>query len=103
MNNPKNLNDLIHAKVRLGIMSLLMAYGECEFTFLKKTLDITDGNLGSHLQKLEEANYIEIEKTFVKKKPKTIITISDIGTHAYKEYIKSLESILNIDIKWDGR
>lgn len=97
MSKPKHLNDLIHAKVRLGIMSLLMTYGECDFTFLKKTLEITDGNLGSHLQKLEDANYIEIKKTFVKKRPKTIVTVTDIGTHAYREYIKSLESILHLD------
>ena len=97
MSKPKHLNDLIHAKVRLGIMSLLMTYGECDFTFLKKTLEITDGNLGSHFQKLEDANYIEIKKTFVKKRPKTIVIVTDIGTDAYREYIKSLESILNID------
>lgn len=97
MSKAKHLNDLIHAKVRLGIMSLLMTYEECDFTFLKNTLEITDGNLGSHLQKLEDANYIEIKKTFVQKRPKTIVTITDIGTHAYREYIKSLESILNIE------
>lgn len=97
MSNPKHLNDLIHAKVRLGIMSLLMTYEECDFTFLKKNLEITDGNLGSHLQKLEDADYIELKKTFVKKRPKTIVTVTDKGTHAYKEYIKSLESILNLD------
>lgn len=96
MSNPKDLNDLIHAKVRLGIMSMLMTYENCDFTFLKKRLEITDGNLGSHLQKLEEAKYIEITKKFVNKKPKTVITVTDIGTHAYKEYIKTLESILNM-------
>lgn len=99
MNNPKHLNDLIHAKVRLGIMSMLMTYGECDFTFFKKTLEITDGNLGSHLQRLEDAKYIEIKKTFVKKRPKSIVTITDKGVHAYKEYIKTLESILNMDNK----
>lgn len=97
MSNPKDLNDLIHAKVRLGIMSMLMTYDECDFTFLKKKLEITDGNLGSHLQKLEEAHYIEITKKFVDKKPKTTVTITDTGTLAYKEYIKTLESILNMD------
>ncbi|MCM2990169.1 transcriptional regulator [Bacillus safensis] len=97
MSNPKHLNDLIHAKVRLGIMSLLMTYEECDFTFLKKTLEITDGNLGSHLLKLEEANYIEIKKTFVRKRPRTIVTVTEIGMHAYRDYIKSLESILNIN------
>lgn len=97
MSSPKDLNDLIHAKVRLGIMSMLMTYEECNFTFLRESLEITDGNLGSHLQKLEDANYIEITKTFVKNRPKTIVTVTDKGIHAYKEYIKTLESILNMD------
>lgn len=94
MSNPKQLNDLIHAKVRLGIMSILMSYGECDFTFLKKKLEITDGNLGSHLQKLEEADYIEIRKVFDKKRPKSIVVITSKGEDAYVEYIKTLEAIL---------
>lgn len=67
MSNVNNINDLIHAKVRLGIMSLLMTYDKCDFTFLKKSLNITDGNLGSHLKKLEDAAYIELTKKFVSK------------------------------------
>ncbi|MEH6944239.1 winged helix-turn-helix domain-containing protein [Bacillus sp. JJ722] len=94
MSNSKQLNDLIHAKVRLGIMSLLMSYEECDFTFLKKELEITDGNLGSHLQKLEEANYIEIRKVFDKKRPKSIVVITSNGKTAYLEYIETLEAIL---------
>ena len=97
MSNPNQLNDLIHAKVRLGIMSLLMAYEECDFTFLKKTLEITDGNLGSHLQKLEEADYIEIRKTFDMKRPKSIIVLTRDGETAYLEYIETLEAILKRD------
>lgn len=94
MNNVNKLNDLIHAKVRLGIMSLLMTYKECDFTFLKKSLSITDGNLGSHLKKLEDAEYVDITKTFVSKKPKTTVKITKIGIEAYKEYIGTIEAIL---------
>lgn len=64
MSNVNSLNDLIHPKVRLGIMSLLMIYETCDFTFLKGSLSVTDGNLGSHLKKLEEvklcANYKDL-------------------------------------------
>ncbi|KZN99412.1 winged helix-turn-helix domain-containing protein [Pseudobacillus badius] len=94
MSNVNELDDLIHAKVRLGIMSLLMTYESCDFSLLKKSLGITDGNLGSHLKKLEEAEYIQVTKTFVAKKPKTIIQVTDLGVQAYKNYIKTIEAIL---------
>ncbi|MDQ0177139.1 winged helix-turn-helix domain-containing protein [Bacillus chungangensis] len=94
MSNINELDDLIHAKVRLGIMSLLMTYESCDFTLLKKSLGITDGNLGSHLKKLEEAAYIQVTKKFVAKKPKTIVQVTDLGAQAYKNYIKTIEAIL---------
>lgn len=94
MSNVNSLNDLIHPKVRLGIMSLLMIYEKCDFTFLKGSLSVTDGNLGSHLKKLEEAGYVLITKTFVDKKPKTIVNITDLGERAYKEYLSVIEAIL---------
>lgn len=97
MSSPNELNDLIHAKVRLGIMSLLMTYGACDFSFLKETLEVTDGNLGSHLKRLEEATYIDLEKTFVKRRPKTIVNVTEKGALAYREYIQTLESILNLN------
>lgn len=94
MNNVNNLNDIIHAKIRLGIISLLMTYGKCDFTFLKESLAVTDGNLGSHLKKLEGAGYVEISKTFVLKKPKTYIEITNLGVDAYREYISVIEDII---------
>lgn len=94
MSNVNNLNDLIHPKVRLGIMSLLMIYEECDFPFLKESLAVTDGNLGSHLKKLEEAGYVQITKTFVNKKPKTIVSITNLGMNAYNEYLNVIEAIL---------
>lgn len=94
MSSVNNLNDLIHTKIRLGIMSLLMIYEECDFTYLKKSLSVTDGNLGSHLKKLEDAEYVVITKTFISKKPKTIVQITNLGADAYKEYISTIEAIL---------
>jgi len=97
MSSPKHLDDLIHAKVRLGIMSMLMVYVECDFTYLKERLGITDGNLGSHLQRLDDANYIEVTKTFVNNRPKSIVKATEKGVIAYKKYIETLESILNVE------
>lgn len=93
--NPNQLNDLIHAKVRLGIMSMVMTYDSCDFTFLKKKLQVTDGNLGAHIRRLEKAKYIELEKTFIDRKPKTFVRVTDIGATAYREYISTLEEIIN--------
>lgn len=90
----EKIDDVIHAKARLGIMSLLMSYENCDFSFLKKKLGLSDGNLGSHLKKLEEAAYIEMEKKFVNQKPKTICQTTEKGKRAYKEYLSALENLL---------
>ena len=66
-----SLDEVIHQKVRLGIMSALMARGDADFRFLKETLSVTDGNLSIHLSKLEEAGYVHSAKEFVRKKPHT--------------------------------
>lgn len=91
------INDLIHAKVRLGIMSMVMTYEQCDFSQLKKQLGLTDGNLGTHIRRLEEAGYIHVKKTFINRKPKTYIRVTETGAAAYREYIAALEAILNAD------
>lgn len=88
------LDDIIHAKARLGIMSILMTYGKSDFTHLKKKLGLSDGNLGAHIRKLEEAEYIVVEKTFVRRKPKTVCELSEKGKEAYKHYLETLEKII---------
>lgn len=88
------IDDLIHAKARLGIMSLIMTYGKCDFTFLKKKLSLSDGNLGTHIRKLEEAEYIRVEKTFANRKPKTVCYPTEKGEKAYQRYICALEDML---------
>ena len=93
-----NLDNVIHQPVRLRIMASLVALRpeeQMEFTWLKKLFELSDGNLGSHLQKLEEAGYIEVEKTFVAKKPKTFISASDKGRAAFKEHVQALQEIVN--------
>jgi DNA-binding MarR family transcriptional regulator len=92
-----DLNELIHQPVRLRIMSALMALesdAQVDFTYLKKLLDLTDGNLGTHLLKLEEAGYLTQEKAFVDRKPRTYIRITGAGRKAFREHVTALKKIL---------
>jgi len=91
------LNNIIHQPARLQIMSSLVALDtdvQIDFTYLKKLLKLTDGNLGAHLAKLEEADYIKIEKTFVDRRPKTYIRLTGKGRDAFDEHIKALKKII---------
>ena len=91
------LNIVIHQPVRLKIMSALVALGagdQVEFTYLRKLLKLTDGNLGAHLAKLEEARYIKIEKTFVERKPRTYIRVTGKGRDAFADHVDALKQII---------
>ncbi len=91
------LDNIIHQPVRLQIMSSLVSLDQNEqvnFTYLRKLLKLTDGNLGAHLNKLEEAGYIKIDKTFIARKPKTFITATGKGRDAFAEHIAALREIV---------
>ena len=90
----KELDPLLHSQLRLSIMSLLMTVESADFSFLKEQTDATAGNLSVQLSKLEEAEYIEIEKTFQGKKPHTSCSVSQKGRIAFQEYVKALQSYL---------
>lgn len=90
----ESLDETIHQKVRLGIMSALMARGETDFRFLKETLGVTDGNLSIHLSKLEDAGYVASRKEFVRKKPSTTYTPTGAGRAAFHSYLAALERIV---------
>jgi len=92
--NFQELDDLIHSKVRLGIMATLIAAEEVDFNFLKENLNLTDGNLSANMRKLEEAGYIEIKKEFFKRKPTTSYKITKRGRNAFENYINNLKKIL---------
>lgn len=92
-----NLNETIHQPVRLRIMAALVALEagvEVDFTYLRGLLQVTDGNLGAHLRKLEEAGYITVNKTFVERKPRTFVSITATGREVFREHVAALESIL---------
>jgi DNA-binding MarR family transcriptional regulator len=90
-------NETIHQPVRLRIMAALVALepsDEVDFTYLRDLLEVTDGNLGAHLYKLEEAGYIAINKTFIERKPRTFVSATAEGRKAFQEHVAALESIL---------
>ena len=89
-----SIDEVIHQKVRLGIMSALMACGEADFRFLKEALNVTDGNLSIHLSKLEEAGYVLSTKEFIRKKPRTSYIPTDRGRNAFTSYLTALEKIV---------
>ena len=91
------LNETIHQTVRLRIMAALMTLApneQVEFTYLRKLLEVTDGNLSAHLRKLEEAGYITIQKAFIERKPRTYISATTEGRKVFEEHVAALESII---------
>jgi DNA-binding MarR family transcriptional regulator len=91
------LNETIHQPVRLRIMAALVTLeptDEVDFTYLRDLLEVTDGNLGAHLRKLEEAGYITINKVFVERKPHTYVSATPAGRRVFQEHVAALELIL---------
>ena len=91
------LNETIHQPVRLRIMAALVtleAGNEVDFTYLRDLLDVTDGNLGAHLRKLEETGYIAVNKLFVERKPRTFVAATAAGRKVLQEHVAALEAIL---------
>jgi DNA-binding MarR family transcriptional regulator len=91
------LDEIIHQPVRLRLMAALVAMksGEsAEFTVLRNMLGVTDGNLGAHLRRLEEAGYIEITKTFLDRKPHSFVAVTSLGRRVFRNQVAALEEIL---------
>ena len=86
------LDPVIHSQVRLAVLSILITVEEADFNYLKKETETTDGNLSTHLAKLEEAGYIRMKKSFRGKKPLTTCSITEKGKTAFSLYLKALES-----------
>ncbi len=87
-------DPLLHQSIRSKLVSLLIANDELPFKALKEGLEVTDGNLSSHLSKLEKEAYIVTEKTFEGKRPKTLIKIAPAGREAFEAYIEALKSFI---------
>lgn len=91
----KDLDPLLHSQLRLGVMSLLISLESAEFTFLKEKTNSTAGNLSVQLDKLSEAEYITIEKSFKGKKPVTTCRITAKGIKAFEAYVTALKAYIN--------
>lgn len=94
MSNIEGLNKAFESRVRLGIMSMLMVNDWLDYNDIKDQLELTDGNLASHIIGLEKLNYIEIRKRFVGKKTNTSYKISREGKKAFTNHINALEKLI---------
>lgn len=89
-----SLDDVIHGRLRLGIMAFLSTAGSADFPLLKSRLQATDGNLSVQLRKLEDAGYVAIGKAFAGKKPQTTVTLTDAGRTAYIGYLDAMRKLI---------
>ena len=87
------IDRLVHEPVRLMVMSLLYVVDSVDFTFLMNQTDLTWGNLSGHVSKLEEAGYLELEKTFKAKRPKTTLKLSSRGKQAFRDYAITMKQL----------
>lgn len=95
MNNPiEHLNKVFDSRIRLGIMSAVMVNDEVNFNELKELIQVTDGNLASHLKTLEENNYIKVNKGFVGRKTNTTYAVTKAGEKAFKSHLEALEKMI---------
>jgi len=90
----QQLDDIIHSRIRLAIMSILVTVDQADFVFLRKQVNTTDGNLSIHLRKLEAAGYVSVTKTFEDRKPISYYQITPKGRKAFKLYVERLEKFL---------
>ena len=90
-----NINKAFENKVRLGVMSILMVNDWAEFKMLKEMLQLTDGNLASHIAGLEKLEYIEVKKEFEGKKPKTSYRATVAGRKAFNDHLDALEQLIH--------
>jgi DNA-binding HxlR family transcriptional regulator len=92
--NYQQIDDTLHSRIRLSIIAALVSVDESDFNFLKDMVKTTDGNLSTHLKKLENAKYISSKKRFVERKPQTKYKITEKGRQALEDYINTIEKIL---------
>ena len=90
-----NINKIFESRVRLGIMSILMVNETYDFNSLKETLNVTDGNLASHLKALEEKGMIRVYKQFLGRKPNTTYSATVMGINEFRQHLRALENLIN--------
>lgn len=95
MMDPGAFDPLLHERVRLAILGILLQQEEVDFKTLKQALDVSDGNLASHLRTLEDGGIIEVEKTFRGRRPRTLYRLTPEGRARFLQYLENLEAFLN--------
>ncbi len=96
----EQIDRIIHEPSRLFLMVYLYSVESADFTFLKTETGMTQGNLSSHLQKLESAGYVEIDKQFRRKRPLTMVRLTDRGRSAFAEYIRRMHLFFSDMYQW---
>lgn len=99
MKNPiENLNKTFDSRIRLGIMSALMVNASINFNDLKELINVTDGNLASHIKALEESGYVKVQKGFIGRKTNTLYSATKSGEKAFRMHLDALEKMIkNMD------
>lgn len=97
------IDEVIHGRLRLGIMAYLSTAQTADFNTLKARLQTSDGNLSAHLRKLEEAEYVAVRKSFVGRKPLTQLSLTDKGSEAFIAYLGAIEKLVTRDDSDAGR
>ncbi len=92
----KELDPILHSQLRLAVISLLIGLKEAEFTFIKEKTNSTAGNLSVQINKLKEADYIEVTKQFKDNYPQTVCRITAKGIDAFEKYVQALQSYMKI-------
>ena len=90
----ENINKVFDHRIRLGIMSILMVNEDADFNRLKELLEVTDGNLASHIKALEKEAYILVEKQFIGRKPNTSYSATKLGKTEFIKHIEALEKLI---------
>ena len=91
----QDLDETVHQRVRLGILSVVVEARRADFTYLRDSLALTDGNLSRHLQVLESAGYVDVEKTFEGRRPRTWVSVTKEGRRALAAEITALRALLD--------
>lgn len=90
----KESNPLLHSELRLAVISLLMTVEEADFVYLRQQTGATAGNLSIQIDKLNNAGYVEVTKTFKGKMPRTVCKITPVGVDAFEEYVEALKTYI---------
>jgi DNA-binding MarR family transcriptional regulator len=95
MKHPSSgLDEVVHQRARLGILAVLAESRRADFTYLRQTLELTDGNLSRHLQVLEEAGYVRIDKAFEGRRPRTWVSATKAGRTAFAAELRALRELI---------